>query len=298
MGVVIIATILTTYAVTQDYADPDIVIIIVTLLTAFLLVITQILVNAFEKIVSIRKLEALRTKELFDLKDQFVYIAVHDLSASATAVKWGLRTIEPVIYNTLSPIEKEVFGSIRTRNEELIALVRQILMITRLERNDIKLNITDIALSEFMKPLLKDARKESEKRHIDVEAEIPEDMPFIRTDTARLAEIVAILLSNSMKYADDQNGKVRFSITQNGKDSRNITITVENNGAGIPSSEQEHIFEKIWRAKHSSKIERTGFGLHIARTLARLLGGDITFISVPGKTVFTLTLPRTPQPAT
>lgn len=292
MGFVIMASILTTYTIAQHYAEPDIVIILVSFLTIFLLVITQIIVNAFEKVVFSRMHEAMQTKEVLELRDQFVHFAVHDLSSAATAIKWGLRTIEPKTAK-FSAIEKEVFSSVRDRNERLLELARQILLITKIESGHLEFHQENIEPSALITKALSDFTRTLKERAISATYNAPEHPLPLRSDPTHLSEILRILLTNSINHADPEHGTIGITLAP--KDSNNIVIMIENNGEAISEETRKHVFEKLWRKEgaEDKEIAGTSFGLYIVKSLIIGLHGDIRFTSEPQKTVFTLTFPLT-----
>jgi signal transduction histidine kinase len=291
MGLVIMISILTTYTIAQRYTEPDIVIMLVSLLTVFLLVITQVIVNAFEKVVFSRMREATQTKEVLELRDQFVHFAIHDLSSAATAIKWGLRTIEPKT-KKFSAVEKEVWDSVRDRNERLLELARQILLVTKIESGHLEFHLENVAPEELIAKALSDTARTTKERGIIVTYTSPEQPLSIKSDPAHIAEILRILLINSINHTDPEHGEISITLTQ--KETDKITIAIENNGEMIREETQKHVFEKVWRKSDddSKEIAGTSLGLFIVRSLARALHGDIHFTTEPQKTVFILTLPR------
>jgi signal transduction histidine kinase len=291
MGGVIIASILTTYSIAQKYTEPDIVIALVSLLTVFLLVVTQVIVNAFEKVVWSRIHEEAQTKEVLELRDQFVHVAVHDLASAATAIKWGLRTIEPRT-SKFSEIEKEVWSSIRDRNERLIELARQILAITKIESGHLPLNMEVVEPSWYITKTLSDFSRTIKERGISVTYDAPQQSLPLRTDPTHLSEILRILLANSISHTDPEHGTISIALMQN--DSNTLAITIENNGEAISEETQKHVFEKLWRKERDGEkeIAGTSFGLYVVKSLALALHGDIRFTSEPQKTAFILTLQK------
>lgn len=291
MGGVIIVSILTTHSIAQKYTEPDIVIALVSLLTIFLLVITQVIVNAFEKVVFSRIREEAQTKEVLELRDQFVHFAVHDLSSAATAIKWGLRTIEPETAK-FSGIEKEVWSSIRDRNERLIELARQILTITRIESGHIPIHTETVDPGELIAKILSDFSRTIKERNISLTYDAPKQPLPLQTDPTHLAEILRILVTNSINHTDPTHGTINIILTE--KEHNTIKITIENNGEAISEETQKHVFEKVWRKSdnEAKAIAGTSFGLYIIKSLIVILHGDIHFTTEPQKTVFTLTLPK------
>lgn len=291
MGFVIIFSILTTYEIAQRYTEPDIVIGLVSFLTIFLLTITQVIVNAFENVVHARVREKMQTKELLELRDEFVHFAVHDLAAAATAIKWGLRTVEPRIKD-LSEIEKELFGDIRDRNERLIELARQILLITRIESGHLEVHLETLEPESLVAKTMTDLARTTKEKHISVKY-TPPDRPLpITSDPIHLAEIFRILFINSMTHTNPEEGKI--SITVSEKEEGGVAITIENNGQEINKDTQKHVFEKLWRKENGEdkKIAGTSFGLYIVKSLVQALHGTISFTTAPEKTIFTIILPK------
>jgi len=288
MGIVIITSVLATYYIAQRYTEPEYLIGIVTLLTVFLLVITQVLVSAFERVVYSRQRESQQSKELLELKDQFVYIAVHDLSAAATAIKWGLRTIEPKI-TSFSPAESETFASIRSRNERLIELVRQILLITRIESGHLTIEPKASDVKEVLDQCITEQRRSAEEKGVRITTEYPQTEVSLNTDSDHLGEILRILLTNAIYHTDTKDGKVSVKLLNTEKTTE---ITIENDGPEIEAETRAHIFEKLWRDKEGKHIEGTGFGLYTVKQLAHMLRGDVRFSSAEGKTEFVLSLPN------
>lgn len=287
MGIVISTSIIATYFVARRYTEPEMLITIVTFLTTFLFAIMYILVNAFERVVYSRQTESQRTKEILELKDQFVHIAVHDLASSATAIKWGLKTIEPKLLE-LSASEKEMFINIRERNEQLITLARRILLITRIESGHLEVTPLPTDITRTIDEIKEDVLRVAKERNVSIETVYPKDTFMISTDVTHLREIMLVLLKNAIRYSNPDTGKVIITINT---ENRNCVISVAHNGTMISEEHRAHIFEKYWRDSAENKIEGTSFGMYIAEQLTRKLGGSITFTSTPDQTVFSIILP-------
>ncbi len=287
-GLIIMIAIMMAYLIAERYAEPDIVIVLVTILTVLLLSMAQVIVSAFEKVVYARQREMVRTKEVLELKDQFVYIAIHDIASSATAIKWGIRTIEPELAK-LSGIEKEVFGSIRDRNEKLIELARQILLITRIESGQLEMTKVPLVPHDVIAQTIAELVRLSLAKGIMVIYDPPKEPFTIESDPTHLAIILRLLLTNAFNHADPKHGAVRIATTPKEK---TIQIDIEHNGPEMTEESRNHVFEKFWRYAGSTRIEGTGFGLYIVKRLIEALKGEVTYSSLPEKTTFSITLPR------
>lgn len=287
MGVVISVSIITAYFVTREYTEPEVVISIITLLTTFLFVIMYILVKAFEQVVYSRQAEVGRTKEILEMKDQFVHFAIHDLASSATAIKWGLKTIEPKLTD-LSPLEKEMFGNIRERNEQLIVLARRILLITRIESEHFEVMPLSVDIIQVVNKIKDELLRTATERNVTIESIYPENAFIVSTDASHLREIMFVLLKNAIRYSNSKNGKVVLTINTH---DNNCVISVAHNGTEISEDHRAHVFEKYWRSSSENKIEGTSFGMYIVKQLTQKLGGEVTFTSTPEQTTFSVMLP-------
>lgn len=292
MGVVTCVSIGVTYLVGVRYnSDPEAIIFLVVALTIFLLTITHLLTSAFERVVTIRNSEAARSAELLELRDQFIFLAVHDLRSAATAVKWGLRALEPK-QSHLDQSEQQIFRNIRDRNERTLALIHNLLLITRIENQSITPKYTEVIPKTLLTEQVNLADPLTKNKNLTIALGFPESIPTITTDPDILGDILAILLRNAVTHATSDTGHVALDVTVT---ETALRIRTTNDGDGIPESAQEQVFRKFWKKAGSGEIERSGFGLYIARSLAELLDGTLAFTSQPGSTVFTLELPLRPN---
>ena len=110
----------------------------------------------------------------------------------------------------------------------------------------------------------------------------------VTSDRQMLSNVIANLVTNAVKYSPEgKRVRLRSAIA----DGR-LSITVEDEGMGIPSEDQPHLFERFFRGRNATTIQGTGLGLNIVKRYLDLLGGTITFVSKPGRTVFAIVLPQ------
>ncbi|HEV9037168.1 MAG TPA: ATP-binding protein, partial [Puia sp.] len=116
----------------------------------------------------------------------------------------------------------------------------------------------------------------------------------VNVDQHLLRNILSNLLSNAIKYSPEYS-PIRLTLEFNEK---TIHLIVTDTGIGIPSEEQQHLFERFFRAANTTSISGSGLGLSIVKKYLDLMGGAIAVDSRPGKgSVFTVTLPTDPLPA-
>jgi two-component system, OmpR family, sensor histidine kinase BaeS len=103
-------------------------------------------------------------------------------------------------------------------------------------------------------------------------------LPNCETDASRVEQILVNLLSNAIKHAPERSS-VTLTIAAVGK---RVIYRVEDEGPGVPSTELERIFD-IYVTRPGEEAQGLGLGLPLSRRLARLLGGELHAISLPGK---------------
>lgn len=253
----------------------------------------------FDYIVSIRtndELEELGTsfntmagglKRLQELKNEFVFIAAHELRTPVTAIRGYVSMLleEP---KELSAITKKYLGTIWNVNERLVQLVNDILEIARSEAGRMKVAVAPLDLHASIAQVMTEVTPLAKERNIELTFD-GERIPSVLADDVRLKEVLMNFLSNAIKYNRD-NGfvRVRAKVVSGA-----VAVSVEDNGYGLSPEEQSHLFEKFFRseAPEYRKVPGTGLGLFITRELVERMGGTVSFASEKGKgTTFTFTL--------
>jgi two-component system sensor histidine kinase BaeS len=153
----------------------------------------------------------------------------------------------------------------------------------------LELNRSPVQLNDWLVSTLSPWEAAARQKGLTWETNIAPDLPVARMDPDRMAQAIGNILSNAIKFTPAA-GKVSISI--HSADSQ-LVIQVEDNGPGIPSSEQEKIFQPFIRGSQGRRIvEGMGLGLSIAREIIAAHGGEIKLESTPGAgSRFTLQLP-------
>ena len=127
--------------------------------------------------------------------------------------------------------------------------------------------------------------------------DFPDNFPTIRGDEVRLRQVIDNLIGNAIKYSP-KGGEVRIT---GAFDDDNVTVSVKDQGVGLPQDEQERIFERFYRVDDalSRKTQGTGLGLYLARAVIEAHHGKIWVNSVFGQgSTFTVSIPCYPPIAT
>jgi len=140
------------------------------------------------------------------------------------------------------------------------------------------------AVAEILNPLLESAQAIAQDRKITLLALIPDDLPAVYVDPGALREALNNLIDNALKYTPTRGQVEVLAGLRRQRNNQSFQgIAVIDNGPGIPSGDQEHLFERHFRGvQASSDIPGTGLGLAISRDLVRRMQGDVEVFSPAG----------------
>ncbi|SHG74630.1 response regulator [Pedobacter caeni] len=180
---------------------------------------------------------------------------------------------------------------IQSSGQGLLALIDEILDLSKIEAGKMKLEFAEVTMGEVSTDMRSLFAPVAENKKLQLIVEVEENLPNIHTDKMRLEQVLKNLLSNAIKFTG--KGKVSLTIR---KDDTNkfVLFKVTDTGIGIPADKQGLIFEAFQQADGSTRrnFGGTGLGLSISRELAKLLGGEIDLSSKEHVgSEFTLTLP-------
>jgi signal transduction histidine kinase/CheY-like chemotaxis protein len=230
-------------------------------------------------------------RQASELKTRFLSNMSHEFRTPLNSVLALSRLLLDRIDGDLTSEQERQVGYIRRSAESLLELVNDMLDLAKVEAGKaevkpVRFAVTNLfgALRGALKPLLTTSS-------IELLFEPVQDLPPLYTDEAKIAQILRNLISNALKFTE--SGEVRVT-ARLGDDDRWVIFVVRDTGIGIASEDHERIFEEFSQVQTrlQRKVKGTGLGLPLSRSLARLLGGDLTVQSVPGQgSVFTLKVP-------
>ena len=229
-------------------------------------------------------------KEFRALKDEFVFIAAHELRTPVTAIRGYLSMIEDGDAGPVPPKIKEYLDPVMQSNMRLVTLVNDLLEVARQEAGRITIQTAKIDnLGMSISAVIKDLKPLADKKQITVLYDDRAVKP-VMTDESRLKEVMVNLLSNAVKYT---LGSGKVSIWHDVRENMLVTH-VRDSGIGIPKEAQAKLFEKFYRVQDERlrNVTGTGLGLFIIKQLIERMGGKIWFVSEPGQgTTFSFSLP-------
>lgn len=232
--------------------------------------------------------------QLQKLKDEFVFLASHELKAPVGALKGYLTLILDGTIGKIDEIAKKYLLKMKSSVERLLQLVHDLLEISRAESGALPVKTEPVNLEEAIQTAIEELKSLAQEKNIEIKYQSLEPMPTVIGDLERLKEVMVNFISNAIKY-NYENGKVE--IYHEIKNSELITH-IKDTGFGIPKDQQEKIFQKFFRvqSKSTENIQGTGLGLFIVKQLIEKMAGRLWFISEENKgSIFSFSLKITDE---
>jgi len=216
-------------------------------------------------------------------KSSFLGIISHELRTPMNGVLGAAQLLEG---RQIGEVERSYVSMIRTSGEGLLALLNDILDVTKMEAGRLDLRVRPTPTPAVWEQAVRICRAQAEARDLDLEVDVRGDLPHsVVTDPLRVGQILTNLLGNAVKFTDV--GTVRLTITGErlGDDSARLSFAVTDTGPGISEADQARLFQPFTQVDTSStrQASGTGLGLTISRRLAHMLAGEITLASMPGE---------------
>ncbi|UOY06171.1 ATP-binding protein [Muricauda sp. SCSIO 64092] len=205
------------------------------------------------------------------LKDEFLDTVAHELKTPITSIKAASEVLEDE--NMPIALRQQFLENIGKDTDRLAKLIHNILDLEKLSSNRTELNIQTRNINGTIKRAVNGIEQIATKKGIQVEFRESEYLGG-RYDEDRILQVLTNLLSNSLKFTEGKNGKVKIVLEEKKKE---IAIAVEDNGRGIPQEDHNYIFEKFYQSKNQNtkKPQGSGFGLAICKSIVESHNGTI-----------------------
>ena len=234
--------------------------------------------------------ETLRLQELDAVKTKLYTNITHEFRTPLTVI---LGMARQVLDNPKDYFRHGLDMIIRN-GQNLLELVNQMLDLSKLESGKLSLHLRQGDVVNFLKYLVESFHSLAESKKIRIHFLNDVEALAMDFDAERLQQVVSNLLSNAVKFTPE-GGHIYLSVSSgSGSSGQMLLIKVKDTGVGISEENLPHIFDRFYQADdtHTRHGEGTGIGLALAKELVKLMEGDITVKSTPGKgTEFTVTLP-------
>jgi signal transduction histidine kinase len=230
--------------------------------------------------------------EASERKSQFLASMSHELRTPLNAI---IGLTEMMVTNAARFGTEKALEPLRRVNAagtHLLSLINEILDLSKIEAGKLELNSEPIDLPRLIEEVIGTAGQLAEKNKNRLVVEAQESVAALKADPMRLKQILLNLLSNACKFTKEGDVVLRVRKVADGRDW--VELAVADSGIGMTAEQQAKLFQDFTQADSltARRYGGTGLGLAISRKLARMMGGDVTVTSEPGKgSVFTVRLP-------
>jgi signal transduction histidine kinase len=230
-------------------------------------------------------------------KSQFVSSVSHELRTPLNAI---IGLTDMLVTNAArfgTEKAQEPLQRVNRAGTHLLGLINQVLDLSKIEAGKLELNPQTVQLAPLINDVISTAGQLAEQNKNRLVVDAQENLGALTVDPIRLRQILLNLLSNACKFT--KAGEVKLAARKVSNDSNFVEFAVSDTGIGMTAEQQAKLFEEFSQADASTAqhFGGTGLGLAITRKLARMMGGDVTMASKPGKgSVFTVRLPVADTP--
>jgi len=233
----------------------------------------------------------MKKKKKNDPQSDFANLTSHQLRTPLSGMKWLLELLQKDSTGNLNKKQKDFVDKIYSSNERMIALVNDLLEVSKMESGESKLYLQPTDLTSVVRGVVKEKEKEVKKKRLQISFTTEQEpFPLVMTEMNKIKQAISNLVMNSISFTPE-GGKIRIDL---GKEDDTVLFTIEDTGVGIPKEQQKNIFVRFFRGSNIRSMETTGtgLGLFIAKSFIEASGGRIWFKSEPGQgTTFYFTLP-------
>jgi len=238
-------------------------------------------------------------------KTEFISFVAHELRLPMTSIRGYAELVLTGTAGAVNEQQANFLNVIRSNVERMVILISDLADISRIESGHFRLEFGAVSVADIVSEVTSSLHRQIEEKQQSLTVQIPGDLPQLAGDRTRLAQVLTNLLSNAYKYTPE-GGQITICAAYEADSAHCegtlpvVHISVQDNGLGINSEDQQQLFQKFFRAadEEARTAPGTGLGLNITKYLVEAHGGCIWFESEYRKgTTFHFTIPLGEPPA-
>jgi signal transduction histidine kinase len=243
---------------------------------------------------AIEREAARQLRELERAKRRFLANMSHELRTPLTNIIGFSRLMLRGIDGPLTEQQHDDLEIIYHNGQHLLGLINDLLDISHIEAGLMELEFREVDLANLIRSVMATASALVRDKEIELRQEIDAHLPKVQADAGRIRQVLLQLLANAAKFTEQGTITVRAWSADD-----QVLVSVSDTGAGIPSEDQERIFERFEQGslEKGRRPSGAGLGLALSKEFVEMHGGRIRVESEVGKgSTFTLTLPLKASP--
>ena len=210
-------------------------------------------------------------RRLDAMKNSLLSLVSHELRTPLTSARMILHLVTEHKVGPLTPKQDELLSAARDDSDRLHQIVESLLDMSRIEAGRALMELRPVRPCELVAPVIASLAGSFQSQEVALHNDVPESLPRVSADMARIGHVFANLLMNSLRYTP-AGGSVRIAAQCRGNV---IEFTVADTGCGIPQESIHRVFEKFFRVPGQPRGSGSGLGLSIARDIVEAHGGRI-----------------------
>lgn len=222
-----------------------------------------------------------KLKALDETKDDFISMASHQLRTPLTSVKGYISMVLEGDAGKLTSQQKEMLGQAFFSSQRMVYLIADLLNVSRLKTGKFIIEPSTVNLPDMVEQELSQLEETAAARGLKLIYDKPTDFPAMLLDETKTRQVIMNFADNAIYYTSS-GGTIHVRLINN---PGTVELRVEDDGIGVPKSEQPHLFTKFYRAGNARKArpDGTGLGLFMAKKVIVAQGGSLIFESQEGK---------------